>query len=442
MAMEIKPATTIEEAIALCAPDEPLPAGDPRWQDFSQVRGIALAQKLNRRLESYTAAGRYICVALSGHRGCGKSTELYRVKHRAEQLGYLVLYTRVDEELDPYDVDYSDLLLLISRMVEEAFRREGMPLDPKLLEHISRWFMEVTKIEETQVEASLGVRGELEAKAELPFFAKLMVALTSSIQAGGKSKTEIRETVQRYPKALVDNVNLLMDDAYKALKQRGKKGLLLIFDNLDRYRPEIADRLLLQSADILKGVHCHAIYTVPISLIYDPLGDRVRERFLPEILPMIAVRHRDGSPNEEGIGCLMTALSKRLDVESIFESEELARRLILMSGGCIRDLMYLIQEACLVASERIDEEAVERSIRWVRADLSRGIQAHYYPLLAGISITKSVPGDEDHRKILFHRYALEYEGERWADVHPLIEGLKEFQDALAEERKKRGIEVG
>jgi len=442
MTIEIKPAASIKEAIALCAPDEPLLPEDPRWQDFSQVRGIALAQKINRRLESYTAAGRHAYIALAGHRGCGKSTELYRVKHRAEELGYLVLYTRVDEELDPYEVDYSDLLLLISRLVEEAFRQEGMPLDPRLLEHISRWFREVTRIDEAQVEASLGVRGELEAKAEIPFFAKLMVALTSSIQAGGKSKTEIRETVQRYPKALVDNVNLLMDDAYDALKRRERKGLLLIFDNLDRYRPEIADKLLLQSADILKGVHCNAIYTVPISLVYDPLGDRVRERFLPEILPMITVRRRNGLPNEEGVGCLMAALRNRLEIERVFESENLARRLILMSGGCIRDLMYLIQEACLAASERIDEEAAERSIRWVRAELSRGIQASYYPLLAGIHLTKTAPGDENHRRILFHRYALEYEGERWADVHPLIEEMKEFRDALAEERKKRGIEVG
>jgi len=41
MAMEIKPATTIEEAIALCAPDEPLPAGGPPRPGFSPGRGVA-----------------------------------------------------------------------------------------------------------------------------------------------------------------------------------------------------------------------------------------------------------------------------------------------------------------------------------------------------------------------------------------------------------------
>lgn len=360
--MTIRPARTIQEAIRLCDPTEPLEGDDPRWQDFSPVRDISLEEKIARRLESYTAGGRYIYIALAGHRGSGKSTELHRVKRRAEGLGYYVLYSRVDEELDPYDVDYPDLLLLISRLIEATFREEGMPLEQRTLEHIARWFMEVTKIEETEVEASIGVQARVEARAEIPFFAKLMVALTSAIRAGGRSKTEIRETVQRYPKALVDNVNLLLDDAYKALEARGKQGLLLIFDNLDRYQPEIADRLLLKSADILRGIRCNVIYTVPISLIYDPVGDRVRERFIPEILPMIKVRERDGNPCQEGIECMMAALARRLEIEALFEDEALARELVFMSGGCIRDLMYLIQEACLVAEDKMDARAVNHSI--------------------------------------------------------------------------------
>lgn len=75
----------------------------------------------------------------------------------------------------------------------------------------------------------------------------------------------------------------------------------------------------------------------------------------------------------------------------------------------------------------------------MRSELSRGIQTHYYPLLARIRLTKELPSDEAYRQILFHRYALEYNGERWGDVHPLIWELKEFQDALAEERKKLGL---
>jgi len=126
----MKPATNILDAIRNCAPDEPLQPGDKRWQDFSSVRGLALEKRMSRRLESYAKGGRFAYLALAGHRGCGKSTELYRVKKWAEDHGYLAIYTRVNEELDPYDVDYPDLLLLISRVIEAEFRRRGTSSTP------------------------------------------------------------------------------------------------------------------------------------------------------------------------------------------------------------------------------------------------------------------------------------------------------------------------
>ncbi|MBC7233276.1 MAG: hypothetical protein H5T68_08575 [Chloroflexi bacterium] len=437
--MAIKAATDITEAIRVCRPDEPLEPGDSRYQDFSQIRGMALDKRIGRRLESYTSGGEYAYIALAGHRGCGKSTELYCVKKWAEAQGYLTIYTRVDQELDPFDVDYPDLLLLVARLIESEFRARNWPLDAKTLEYIRNWFKEVTNIQDKELEASIGVSGQV--GAEIPIFAKLMIALTSGIRAGGKSKTEIRETVQRYPKALVDNINLLLDTAYATLREKKQRGLLLIFDNMDRYQPEIADQLLLKSADILRGIHCHVIYTVPISLIYAPIGDSVRERFALEILPMIKVRKRNGDDCEEGIDAMTQALQKRLDVETLFEDKTLARELAKMSGGCIRDLMHLTQEALLVSDQQVSRQAVERAAQTVRSQFSREIGINQYSLLARVHLNKTVANDAEHRQLLFRRDVLEYNytEDRWADVHPLVLGIREFQDALKEEKRKLGL---
>jgi predicted AAA+ superfamily ATPase len=40
----------------------------------------------------------------TGHRGCGKSTELLRLKARLEEAGFCVIYFEVDEYLDPNDL--------------------------------------------------------------------------------------------------------------------------------------------------------------------------------------------------------------------------------------------------------------------------------------------------------------------------------------------------
>jgi len=437
--MSIKPAKRIMDAIRLCRPDEPLAAGDPRYQDFSSIRGIALEKRIGLHLESYAKGDEYVYIALAGHRGSGKSTELYRVQRWAESHDYVTICTSVTDELDPIEVDYSDLLLLVARLVESEFRKREWSLDAKTLQYIQRWFMQVTNIQETQLEASIGARGEL--GVEIPIFAKLMLALTSSIRAGGTAKTEIRQTVQRYPKALVENINYLLDSAYDTLRQEKKRGLLVVFDNLDKYQPEVADRLLLQGADILRGVRCHTIYTVPISLIYNPIRDAVPDRFVTEVLPMIRVRERSGDPCEDGIECLKEALQRRVDIPSLFDQPALVRELALLSGGCIRDLMHLTQEALLVSEQRVDGPAVERAARKLRSQFAREIGPEQYALLARVHLKKTIANDEQHRRLLFRRFALEYDytEERWADVHPLVIGIREFQDALAEEKGKLGL---
>jgi predicted AAA+ superfamily ATPase len=68
----------------------------------------------------------------TGHRGCGKSTELLRLKARLEEAGFHVVYFAVDEYLDPNDLIYTDLLLSIARRVEEDFRNEKIELTDAL----------------------------------------------------------------------------------------------------------------------------------------------------------------------------------------------------------------------------------------------------------------------------------------------------------------------
>ena len=58
-------------------------------------------------------------------------------------------------------------------------------------------------------------------------------------------------------------------------------------------------------------------------------------------------------------------------------------------------------------------------------------------MLAKVFQSKSMPNDEEHRKLLFYRCILEYREidaaqnlTSWHDIHPLIEALERFQQAL------------
>ena len=44
-----------------------------------------------------------------GHAGVGKTTELYRLKHAAQERGFLTCFGRCDIDLDSGDVEYTDV---------------------------------------------------------------------------------------------------------------------------------------------------------------------------------------------------------------------------------------------------------------------------------------------------------------------------------------------
>ncbi len=432
-------ARTLREAANACKL-EPLESGDPRYFDFSAARDFKLKSILNS-LETSAAGGDFLHFALGGHRGCGKSTELLKLSHEAEKKGFLVLYTRVNELVDPYDLDYSDLFLLIAQTIESGMRERGYSLDSRLLKNIAAWFSEVIDINEKEVKMSLGVEARAGAAAKIPFFANLMVALTSRLKAGTKAKTEVRSKVQKYPKALLDNVNLLAQEARNKLEKDSKfSQLLLIFDNIDRYRPEVIDNLLLQGGDLLNELRCHTIITVPIFLIYQPQKISLKDVFSEfSAMPMIKIREKDTPWSDffpPGIDALFQALDQRMEVEDIFSEKELAYDFIKMSGGCLRDLMHLMHLAGNEAEEKIDAEVVKEVIRRLRLEYQYEILAEDYPRLAKLHLSKQVPNDEYYRRLLFYRHALQYVNEEvWGDVHPIIYDLSDFQKALNNEKK-------
>jgi hypothetical protein len=102
--------------------------------------------------------------------------------------------------------------------------------------------------------------------------------------------------------------------------------------------------------------------------------------------------------------------------------------MVLKSGGSLRELMRLIQESCLeTMGGKIDAAAVDKTIVNVRTELTRPMPQTYFAELAKIHQSKQTDNTQDQRRILFYRYALEYNGDRWVDVHPLIYGMPEFQ---------------
>jgi hypothetical protein len=99
-----------------CQPN-PLELGNPEerkyYVDFSSVRGGNVIEELGRTIYKLSP-DKPTCQLFTGHVGCGKSTELQKLKADLEQQGFHVVYFESNQILEMADVDVTDIMLAIS----------------------------------------------------------------------------------------------------------------------------------------------------------------------------------------------------------------------------------------------------------------------------------------------------------------------------------------
>jgi len=389
----------------------------------------------------------WLHVAFTGHRGCGKSTELLRLKRRWER-DYFVVYFEVTDLLDPNDIAFTDLFIATAMVVAQAFHDSGMPLSPKRLKSIEEFAATVIHETTDSRKAQIGAGGKAEAGAEIPFVAKLKAWITSQFQAATEQKVTIRRIFERDVTRLITDTNLLLDDARARLRKARRNrsaDLLIIIDNLDRLPPEVGERLVFQHSDLLKQLRSNVIYTIPVSVLHSPKGI---ERAFPQhdILPMVKV-HQYGRRklrldwDEDGVSELAEAVAARVELQAVFEDVGLVRELARQSGGCLRHLMQFARYACEGAYARkaakVSAKDIDAALARMQFDFERMIPPEHYPILREVARTKNLANDEFGRAALFNLSVLEYNGEnRWTYVHPLVWRIGRFQEEVRGKRKK------
>jgi len=435
-----------------CNAREPLAPGDSRWYDFTALRHAGIQPRLQKVLLAPPAEGRFHHRLLCGHRGCGKSTELLHFQQWAEGNGFACRRVEVEVELGHIDLEFSDFYLLAATAAEKALADLGSPLPEKSLRPIIEWFAEVTKVDDTVRESELGVEATAQAEGGIPWLAKLTGKFFSGMKVGATHAVTVRQHLRNSPDRLIDLTNALLNRAHDQLKTLDPPrdgGLILIFDNLDRYLSERVDAVLIQASNLLGKLCCHALFTIPVDLEYNPRRVPLRDAYGPPlVLPMIPLRERharwgsdvaESEHRQEAIDGLREALSRRVVIAEVFEQPTDVELLLRMSGGCIRDVMHLVSLAYEFSEGgKLSTEGCVNAIRELRATYARGLSYDEYERLAAIAAGESVDRDELTNQLLYQRRALEYydqEHEVWLGVHPVIVEIEEFQNAYARRRR-------
>jgi hypothetical protein len=420
-------------------PFRPLPAGDPAYVDCTDVRGDGdILEAVGREI---LYSDRKTCQLYAGHRGAGKSTELLRLQKYLDENGFFVVYFAADEQdIDPEDVQYTDILLACTRNILTAFK------DRTDSQAVLNWLKERCEDLKDLLQTKISI-DELSIEAQVSQFAKI----TTKIRSEPSERRKIRDLINPHTTTLTTALNEFIRDAKKNLPS-GYHELVLIADNLDRIVPVTKtdnrsnhDEIFIDRNEQLKNLDCHLVYTIPISLLYSDRAASLTEIYgLPQVLPMIMVKTPENEPFSPGLDKVIEILQKRLkkvdpnkSIVDLFESRSSLEMLCLMSGGHARNLLLLMKEALkYTTSLPITNKALQRSFSELRKTYKDTIYANEWEALANVHYSKEIVNDQLHRGLLFNRCILEYRylesdggSNVWYDIHPLIKGIKTFQDA-------------
>lgn len=425
----------------LFEPFEALPAGDPKYVDCQEVRGDAnIFSDLGNRTQR---SDNNTCQIYTGHRGGGKSTELLRLKKFLEDKQFYVVYFGADEEdIQSEDTQYIDILLACTRHILKDLKTSGNT------QPLLGWLK--YRIDELQDLLGSQVRlDSLDLETGLSAFAKL----TANIRAEPNMRYQIRAKVNPHTVTLINTLNQFLQEAKKNLPRNAQK-LAVIVDNLDRIAPIVQENgqtnhedIFINRSEQLKALDCHLIYTVPISLVYSHRGPDLADIYngIP-VLPMIMVQDIQGNIFTPGLDKMKEIISKRVkrvlpkkDLNTeIFASEETFNQICLMSGGHVRNLLFLMQTAISKTDKLpLDNKCIIRAISELRNIYRRSVEQEEWELLVKVHRQKRINNEDEYRNLLFNRCVLEYaylddnyEKQCWYDIHPVIANIPEFKELL------------
>ncbi len=424
------------------------------YVDCRLVRGDwDISVELGRRIED---SKEFTCQLFSGHIGSGKSSELIqRLQKYLEGKEFLVVYFDAHRDDMSEDVQYVDILLACVENLLKVFPRSSAQQSNSLVawfqhnwEWLQQFFPEKMTLEEIKTEVNLG-------------FGKLIATLKNNPDR----RPEIRRRLNEKAQTLLMALNEFIDHAQKNLPDHQKQGIVMIVDSLDRVLSTEDEKrqswrdIYISRSQQMRGLRCHVVYTVDVDMVYSDTGAMLQHRYDDcLVMPMVTVRHVDGRVNRAGINALRQLVQKRIaaidpnlvanlagDIPAsgepaIFASSEILDELCLMSGGRMRTLMHLVQNALKYneGGVTITERSMHRSLQQLSSSFSMVVDDFQWEILARIAMLADktmVANNSENFTLLRKGHLLDYRDyqddqlREWRDVHPLITMSRKFQDA-------------
>jgi len=402
--------------------------------DLDSVRGDTSV--IDRMKQKILLSDGPSCQVLTGHRGSGKSTELWRLRHALENPTsgadrLFVVQVQADEELDRNDIDFPEVLVAIIRQLARQLKeRAEIHLKPGYFK--DRW-QRLKELALSEVEFD-----KLDLDAGM---AKISSTIRNSPEARKKVRAALEPDTDNWLKAANDIIGV----AVLELQKQQFRGLVIIVDDLDKMitRPHEAagcsttEYLFVHRSAQLTAFQCHLVYTVPIELAYSHHESTIKRLYGGDfpVVPMTKIETPPphGKAYAKGIAKFREMIDARLNSvgateDDLFESDKVRNDLIKLTGGQPTELMTLIREAIVTNGIPIGAQGIKRTSQEVMRSYRRQLRADHWPVLEEArktgQVVRTEANEKPFRELLESRALLLYRNdEEWYGLNPAVENL-------------------
>lgn len=409
-------------------PSRPLTAAQGKdeelYVDWQKTLGAddvkpRLSREIGRR------CGQAAVHLLTGLRGTGKTTELYRIKNLVQagvdDKRFFVSMLEAEKSLELSDVNAELLSYQIISQLVTDLQSSGFQVSRTVLDFFKTLRGEFKKLNIDAIELGSGI-----------------VKFTLRIQdVTGDRRMDYQQLLQGNLPRIHDMANgELLVDARTWLAKRNVHDILIVVDELDRM-PKSAEweRLFIDGASWLRALGCHMLYTVPLELYYSRQQKQLLDIYGTDmmILPVMPLYDRDGNEHSLALKALGEIVGRRgraagLDISDMFEGEDLLREILVVSGGHVRTLLRMLRSMLNRCDDLpITRDIAEKAIRREAAELAVAMSDDDWRILAKVHATKEPvngPETEHWNELIRGQYVFAYyqDGARyWYDWNPILQ---------------------
>ncbi len=387
---------------------------------------------------------------ISGFRGSGKTTELFRLRKRLRDHGYFVAYANAMDYLLPSEpVDISDFLLVLAGSFSEAIEKE-LKID---LGAEGFWARFVHFLSKTKVQID-----GIEFKAGIPA-TETALNFKTSLKEVPSFRQQLRQKLSTRLGELRNEIHAFFEFGRQKIKSVKKTDrVVFLFDQLEQLRDPIGgEGRVTNSVTSLMANHradlriplFHMVFTVPPWLKF-VLPEMTKIRLLYNVKLWKNNPKRTAEP--AGWAAMRRVIERRFTAECMTryfgkptKKGEFAQadKLIAASGGHFRDLLVLLRETLVRATGNlpVSAEIIEASINTLRSSylpvpLDDAQWLHQIGELRECVLKNRDP-DSVQRMTFFldtHCALILRNGDEWYDIHPLLRD--EVAEIVAREAPK------